>query len=62
MVFKSQNQNIEQKQIEEPYLPSLPPMGFQSRKYCSIELESGPVFDMGTVPNDKETTKKLKVI
>lgn len=61
MVFKSQNQNIEQKQIEEPYLPSLPPMGSSQENTASIELESGPVFDMGTVPNDKETTKKLKV-
>ncbi|HOV32686.1 MAG TPA: DUF1573 domain-containing protein [Candidatus Hydrogenedens sp.] len=61
LVFKSQNQDIERKAIEEPYLPSLPPMGSSQENTASIELESGPIFDMGTVPNDKETTKKLKV-
>jgi len=61
MVFKSQNQDIEQRQMEEPYSPSLPPMGSSQENTASIELETGAIFDMGVVPNERETTKKLKV-
>jgi len=61
IVLRSNNQNIEDRDIEGPYHPSLPPLGTELDNTASIELETGTVLDLGTVPNDKETTRKLKV-
>ncbi|HOL20588.1 MAG TPA: DUF1573 domain-containing protein [Candidatus Hydrogenedens sp.] len=61
IVVKSQQQRSEENQIESPYQPSLPPLGSNQGETAQIELETGSIFDMGTVPNDVETTKKLKV-
>jgi len=61
LVIKSQNQNLQDNDIENPYNPSLPPVGSNPDNTAIIELETGSVLDLGTVPNDKETTKKVKV-
>ncbi|MGC8737819.1 MAG: DUF1573 domain-containing protein [Candidatus Hydrogenedens sp.] len=61
LVIKSQNQAHDDKIIENPYNPSLPPIGSNPDNTAIIELETGSVLDLGTVPNDKETTRKVKV-
>lgn len=62
LVIKSQNQDFNDNNIENPYNPSLPPVGSNpDNNTAIIELETGSVLDLGTVPNDKETTKKVKV-
>lgn len=40
---------------------SLPPIGENIENSAKIEIETGNTFDMGVIPNDKETTKKLKI-
>lgn len=40
---------------------SLPPIGENFEKIAKIELETEHVLDLGTIPNDRETSKKVKV-
>lgn len=61
LVIKSQNQDLNDNNLENPYNPSLPPIGSNPDNTAIIELETGSVLDFGTVPNDKETTKKVRV-
>lgn len=61
LVIKSNNSDTEDKNIENPYRPSLPPVGTNPDDTAIIELETGPILDLGTVPNDKDTIKKVKV-
>lgn len=61
LVIKSDNSDVEDKNMESPYRPSLPPVGSNPDDTAILELETSPVLDLGTVPNDKETTKKVKV-
>ncbi len=61
LVFNSNNSDMEDKNIENPYRPSLPPMGSNPDDTANIELETGTILDLGTVPNDKETIRKVKV-
>ncbi len=42
-------------------LASLPPVGENFEQTAQIELETGNKYDFGIIPNDKETTKKVKV-
>ncbi len=61
LVIKSNNTTTDDNQIESPYRPSLPPVGSNPDETAVIELETGSMLDLGTVPNDKETTRKVRV-
>ncbi|MCX8065272.1 MAG: DUF1573 domain-containing protein [Candidatus Hydrogenedentes bacterium] len=61
IILTSKNNNSVSPSVLTDAKASLPPIGDNFEQTPKIELETGNLFDFGTIPNDKETTKRVKV-